>query len=132
MGTWAPPLSRTRPVEIVDHDVKCGEEGVHVEHGESVPFPSGSGSRPTLDRGHLPLKSSIDNPHQAFKERGYWEDYQRAFEGAINETSTEYAPWYVIPANKKWYRNLVIARAIADTLEAMDLQLSRPRKAWTG
>jgi len=56
------------------------------------------------------------------RERGYWEDYQRAFEDAINETSTGYAPWYVIPANKKWYRNLVIARAIADTLEAMDPQ----------
>ena len=54
------------------------------------------------------------------RERGYWEDYQRAFEDAINETSTGYAPWYVIPANKKWYRNLVIARAIADALEAMD------------
>jgi PPK2 family polyphosphate:nucleotide phosphotransferase len=54
------------------------------------------------------------------RERGYWEDYQRAFEDAINETSTGYAPWYVIPANKKWYRNLAIARAIADTLEAMD------------
>lgn len=54
------------------------------------------------------------------KERAYWEDYQRAFEDAINETSTDYAPWYVIPANKKWYRNLVIARAIADTLESLD------------
>ncbi len=56
------------------------------------------------------------------RERGYWEDYQRAFEDAINETSTGYAPRHVIPANKKWYRNLVIARAIADTLEAMDPQ----------
>ena len=56
------------------------------------------------------------------KERDYWDDYQHAFEDAINETSTDYAPWYVIPANKKWYRNLVIARAIADTLEAMDPQ----------
>jgi hypothetical protein len=53
--------------EVVDHNVKCGEEGVHVEHEGSVPFPSGSGSRPTLVRGHLPLKSSIDNSHQAFK-----------------------------------------------------------------
>ncbi len=43
-----------------------------------------------------------------------------AFEDAINNTSTEYAPWYVVPANKKWYRNLVVARTIADTLEAMD------------
>src|ERR687897_1486767 len=45
-------------------------EGVHVEHEGSVPFPSGSDSRPTPERGHLPLKSSIDNSHQASKHRG--------------------------------------------------------------
>jgi PPK2 family polyphosphate:nucleotide phosphotransferase len=54
------------------------------------------------------------------KERAWWDDYQAAFEDAVNECSTPYAPWYVIPANKKWYRNLVVARTIADTLEAMD------------
>ena len=56
------------------------------------------------------------------KERAFWDDYQAAFEDAINECSTEHAPWYVVPANKKWYRNLVVARTIADTLEAMDPQ----------
>jgi hypothetical protein len=66
LRTWL--LCRQMGVaEVVDHNVKCGEEGVHVEHEGSVPFPSGSGSRPTLVRGHLPLKSSIDNSHQAFK-----------------------------------------------------------------
>ena len=40
----------------------------------------------------------------------------------------EYAPWYVIPANKKWYRNVVIARTIADTLEAMDPQFPSPEE----
>jgi len=52
--------------KVVDHDIKCGEEGVHIDH-ESVPFPSGSGSRPTLERGCLPLKFRADNSHQAFK-----------------------------------------------------------------
>jgi PPK2 family polyphosphate:nucleotide phosphotransferase len=54
------------------------------------------------------------------KERAYWDDYQAAFEASVNQCSTAYAPWYVVPANKKWYRNLVVARTIADTLEAMD------------
>ena len=45
-----------------------------------------------------------------------------AFEEAISQCSTDYAPWYVVPANKKWYRNLVIARTIADTLAAMHPQ----------
>lgn len=56
------------------------------------------------------------------QERLLWDDYQKAYEDAINNCSTAYAPWYVVPANKKWYRNLVIARAIADTLEAMNPQ----------
>lgn len=81
------------------------------------------------------LESRLADPDKRWKfstsdikERAYWEDYQRAFEDAINETSTDYAPWYVVPANKKWYRNLVIARAIADTLEAMDPQFPPAEK----
>src|SRR6476646_4426767 len=56
------------------------------------------------------------------KERLLWDDYQIAFQDAINSCSTEYAPWYVVPANRKWYRNLVVARTIADTLESMNPQ----------
>jgi len=54
------------------------------------------------------------------KERAYWDQYHAAFADAIARCSTAYAPWYVVPANKKWYRNLVIARTIADTLAALD------------
>ena len=73
------------------------------------------------------LQSRLDDPEKRWKfsssdltERAAWDDYQRAFEDAINNCSTEQAPWHVVPANKKWYRNLVVARAIADTLERMD------------
>lgn len=75
------------------------------------------------------LESRLKDPskHWKFssndlKERVFWDQYHVAFEDAINNCSTEYAPWYVVPANKKWYRNLVIARTIADTLEAMNPQ----------
>ena len=75
------------------------------------------------------LQSRLDDPDKRWKfssndikEREYWDDYQAAFEDAINNCSTSYAPWYVVPANNKWYRNLVIARTIADTLEAMNPQ----------
>jgi len=78
------------------------------------------------------LESRLEDPNKHWKfssgdlkERAYWDEYQRAFEDAINHCSTDYAPWYVIPANKKWYRNLVIARTIADTLEAMNPQFPR-------
>jgi hypothetical protein len=53
--------------ELINRNVKCGEEGVHIEHKSSVPFPSGSVGKPTLVCGHLPLKSSAGNSHQAFK-----------------------------------------------------------------
>jgi PPK2 family polyphosphate:nucleotide phosphotransferase len=72
------------------------------------------------------LQSRLDDPTKHWKfssndvrERAFWDQYQVAFEDAINNCSTDYAPWYVVPANHKWYRNLVVARTIADTLEAM-------------
>ncbi len=75
------------------------------------------------------LESRLENPDKLWKfsindvnERKLWDDYQSAYQDAINNCSTAYAPWYVVPANKKWYRNLVIARAIADTLAAMNPQ----------
>ncbi len=75
------------------------------------------------------LESRLQDPDKRWKfsindvnERQLWDDYQQAYEDAINNCSTAYAPWYVVPANKKWYRNLVIAGAIADTLEAMNPQ----------
>jgi hypothetical protein len=56
--------------EVVDRNVKCSEEGVHIEHEGSVPFPSGLGGKPTLECGHLPLKFRTGNSHQAFKGHG--------------------------------------------------------------
>ena len=75
------------------------------------------------------LQSRLDNPDKRWKfssadikERAFWDDYQAAFEDVLTKCSTEHAPWYVVPANKKWYRNLVVARTIADTLAALDPQ----------
>lgn len=56
------------------------------------------------------------------KERKLWSEYMRAYEEAIIRTSTAYAPWYVVPANRKWYRNLVIASIIVETLENLNMQ----------
>lgn len=79
------------------------------------------------------LQSRLDDPEKHWKfdpadiaERGRWDDYMAAFEDAIAACSTAAAPWYIVPANHKWYRNLVIARTIADTLEAMDPQFPSP------
>ena len=57
-----------------------------------------------------------------FEERAYWDAYQEAFESAINATSTEHCPWYVVPADHKWYMRYVVSEIILATLKDMDPQ----------
>ncbi|HEX5688962.1 MAG TPA: polyphosphate kinase 2 family protein, partial [Roseiflexaceae bacterium] len=52
-----------------------------------------------------------------WREREYWDDYQNAYEDVLSRCSTEAAPWYIVPANRKWYRNLAISEALVDTLK---------------
>ena len=72
------------------------------------------------------LQERIDDPTKRWKwhpgdlaERQRWDDYQLAFAEAIAETSTDRAPWFVIPANRNWFRNLVVSGILVETLEAM-------------
>ena len=62
-----------------------------------------------------------------YSERKLWPQYIEAYDEALSRTSTEHAPWFVIPANHKWFRNLAISRIIADALEGMNLKLPAPR-----
>ncbi|MBI3097521.1 MAG: polyphosphate kinase 2 family protein [Planctomycetes bacterium] len=66
-----------------------------------------------------PAKRWKFNPDD-LKERALWGDYQRAYEDAITETSRGHAPWYVIPSNHKWYRDIAISRIIARTMARLD------------
>ncbi len=75
------------------------------------------------------LQSRLDEPEKHWKfragdleDRSRWDDFQAAYEDAINRCSKPEAPWYVVPANRKWYRNVVVAKTIADTLEGMNPQ----------
>jgi PPK2 family polyphosphate:nucleotide phosphotransferase len=68
-----------------------------------------------LEREADPEASWKLNPND-WKERDHWDDYTRAYEDAIAETAAGHAPWIVVPANAKWYRNLVIAESIVDAL----------------
>src|SRR5215475_11164894 len=61
-----------------------------------------------------------------YKERDYWGDYTEAFEDVLNKTSTERAPWFVIPSNHKWFRDLAVSQIIARTMEEMDMQMPKP------
>ena len=61
-----------------------------------------------------------------YKEREFWGDYIKAYEKVFKETSTKHAPWYIIPANHKWFRNLAVSQIIAATLEDLGMQLPKP------
>ena len=70
----------------------------------------------------------LDQPEKNWKfsaadihERKYWDDYQKAYEEMIARTSTEAAPWYVVPADNKWFTRLVVSAVLVDTLESLDL-----------
>lgn len=71
-----------------------------------------------LDKPHKQWKFDIDD----VRKRKHWDQYQEAFEDMLNRCTTKHAPWYVIPANQKWYRNLAIAKTIVETFEELDLQ----------
>jgi len=61
-----------------------------------------------------------------YTERALWDDYIAAFEDAISATSTREAPWYIIPASHKWFRNLAVSQVMADTMEALDMAFPKP------
>ena len=85
------------------------------------------------------LQARIDEPTKRWKfrladlaERKLWDDYQHAYEDAIRQTATPDAPWIVVPADRKWHRDLVIARTIVETLEGLDLRYPEPEEDLSG
>jgi PPK2 family polyphosphate:nucleotide phosphotransferase len=79
------------------------------------------------------LQARLDTPTKQWKfstgdlkERALWDDYIQAYEAVLSKTSTEWAPWYIIPADRKWYRNLVIGTVLVETLEGFGMQYPEP------
>lgn len=75
------------------------------------------------------LQARLDTPAKHWKihpddlvDRARWDDFMTAYEDVISKTSTEVAPWYVVPADRKWYRNLCVARIMLDTLSKLDME----------
>ena len=80
------------------------------------------------------LRARLDDPTKNWKfERGdldvrrQWDDYQRAYEDALSRCSTRWAPWFVVPANKKWFRNLAVSEIVRTTLEELHPQFPKPQ-----
>lgn len=75
------------------------------------------------------LQARLDDDTKTWKfnkgdldHRKLWGDYMEAYEVALGRTSTDHAPWYIVPANRKWYRNIVVAQTIVDTLEGLNME----------
>ncbi|MGB8169855.1 MAG: polyphosphate kinase 2 family protein [Chthoniobacteraceae bacterium] len=73
-----------------------------------------------LERIDMPEKNWKFSANDA-KERAFWDDYMRAYEETIRETATEESPWYVVPADNKWFTRAVVAAAVVDALASLDL-----------
>ncbi len=81
------------------------------------------------------LEARLENPNKHWKfnpddlaDRARWDDFMAAYQDVISKTSTRFAPWFVVPADRKWYRNLCVARIMLDTLKSLDMEL--PRVDW--
>lgn len=79
------------------------------------------------------FKMRIDDPARHWKisdgdyaERPFWDAYTDAFEAALSNCSTQHAPWFVIPSNHKWFRNLAISRIVSETLESLHMKFPEP------
>jgi PPK2 family polyphosphate:nucleotide phosphotransferase len=91
------------------------------------------------DEQKVRLQSRLDDPKKRWKfklgdlaERKLWDDYILAYEDVLNRCSTDAAPWYVIPANRNWFRNLAIAEILGDVLEELDPQYPEPSEDISG
>jgi PPK2 family polyphosphate:nucleotide phosphotransferase len=119
-----PDVWKRRYVEINNFEQMLVEEGTTI-----IKFYLNL----SKDEQKKRLQERLDNPKKRWKfnpadlkERAYWDDYIQAYQDAINETSTEWAPWHVIPANHNWYRNLSAASIIVKALEDLKLRYPDP------
>ena len=85
------------------------------------------------------LQDRLDRPEKWWKfavgdlaTREKWDAYMEAYEAALTRCNTEYAPWYIVPANHKWYRDIVVTRAIVEALEDMKVAYPKPKQNLNG
>jgi PPK2 family polyphosphate:nucleotide phosphotransferase len=85
------------------------------------------------------LQARLDDPTKRWKfrlgdldERKLWREYTEAYEEALSKTSTDHAPWYIVPANRKWYRDLVISSVLVETLKKLEMKYPEPDENLNG
>jgi PPK2 family polyphosphate:nucleotide phosphotransferase len=92
-----------------------------------------------LDEQKERLQARLDDPNKLWKfrkgdleERKLWPEYTKAYEDMLTKTSTRIAPWYIIPSNRKWYRNLVIGSILVETLKNINMKYPEPEEDLNG
>jgi PPK2 family polyphosphate:nucleotide phosphotransferase len=90
---------------------------LHISHEEQL--------KRLRERLKDPSKHWKANP-QDFEEREYWDEYQKAYEDVLSRCSTPDAPWYVIPANRKWFRNLAVSEIVVEAMEGLKMKFPKP------
>ena len=103
--------------ELLEHDTHILKFYLHISKEEQL----------------IRFKKRLDDPAKHwkiseadYKERAFWDDYTAAYEHALSRCSTEQAPWFVIPADHKWFRDLAVARIVVEHLEALKMQYPKP------
>jgi PPK2 family polyphosphate:nucleotide phosphotransferase len=121
-----PKVWRRRYDQINDFERMLVEEGttilkffLHIDQAEQK-----KRLQARLDEPNKRWKFNVDD----LKERALWPDYMKAYATVLSKTSTSSAPWYIVPANSKWYRNLVIATTIVETLRELNMHYPTPQE----
>ena len=116
---WALRYERINSFEqgLVEHETQVLKFFLHISSEEQL----------------ARFKARLDDPTKQWKiseadyqERRLWDNYMTAYEEALSRCSTEHAPWFVIPANHKWFRNLAVARIIVEHLESLNMSYPKP------
>jgi len=124
-GVW-----KKRYDQINDFEQQLAEEGTTILKFYLYISPEEQKER---------LQARLDDPTKRWKfhlgdldERKLWPEYQRAYEDVLEKTSSKWAPWYLVPSDRKWYRNLVIGRVIVDCLKNLKLEYPAPEENLEG
>jgi PPK2 family polyphosphate:nucleotide phosphotransferase len=103
--------------ELADHNTQILKFFLHISKKKQL-----SRFKDRLDDPAKRWKISEDD----YKERKFWNDYMQAYQEALSRCSTSYAPWFIIPANHKWFRDLAVARIVVEHLEALRMKYPKP------
>ena len=119
-GVWGKRFQHINEFErmLADHGVTVLKFYLHISKGEQ--------KKRLLERTKDPTKLWKANPMD-FDDRRYWDQYMKAYEDVLSTCSTEWAPWFIIPADHKWFRNYAVSEILVRAMQRLDLRIPKPK-----